>query len=98
MDARVKPAHDEGWITLEQLEIFALLPFRDFGLVARDLGFLDAQIIIDETAAEPVGKAVVVAQRTQRLVEILRQRQRLRLVGSVRRWARLQHALYAVEP
>src|SRR5215218_2392590 len=32
----------------EQLEIFLLLPFGNFRLVARDFGVLDAQEIIDE--------------------------------------------------
>ena len=63
---------------LEQLEIFPLLPLRDLRLIAGDLGFLDAQIIVDEALTETVGKAVVVAQRVKRLVETLRQVQRLR--------------------
>src|SRR6266508_2450736 len=52
---------------LKQLEIFPLLPLRHFGLVARDLGLLDAQVIVDEASPEAVGEAVVVAQGAQRL-------------------------------
>jgi hypothetical protein len=46
---------------LKQLEIFTLLPLGDLRLVAGDLGVLDAQIIVDEIAAEAIGEAVVVA-------------------------------------
>src|SRR6266542_3688034 len=37
---------------LKQLEIFPLLPLRDLGAIAGDLGLLDAQVIVDEILSE----------------------------------------------
>src|SRR5215471_8831681 len=82
---------------LKQLEIFPLLPLGDLRLVARDLGVLDPQVIVDEIAAEAIGEATVVAQRAQCLLEALRQLHRLCLVGRVGRRTGIEHALHAVE-
>src|SRR5262249_9572419 len=54
---------------LKQLEIFALLPLRDLGVIARELGLLDAQEGVDEIPAEALGKAGIVAQRGERLLQ-----------------------------
>src|SRR5262245_31044344 len=82
---------------LKQLEVFALLPLRDLGVVARELGLLDAQVIVDERLAEAFGEAGVVAQRGQRLLESRRQQLGARLVGGVRRRAGIEGAPHAVE-
>ena len=47
----------------EHLEIFALLPLRNFGLEARDLGVLDRQEVVDEAGAQVFAKEGVPAQR-----------------------------------
>ena len=40
----------------KHLEIFALLPLRDFGLEAFDLGVLDVDVIVDERGTERLRK------------------------------------------
>src|SRR5262249_12996849 len=90
-------ALSSGFSDLKQLEIFPLLPLGDLRLVASDLRILDAQVVIDKAAAEAIGETIVVAQRPQRLLEALRQLQRLRLVGRICRGTRVEHALHAVE-
>src|SRR5262245_20745038 len=52
---------------LEQLEIFALFPLRDLGVIARELRLLDAQVVVDEILAEAFGEAGIVAHRGERL-------------------------------
>ena len=47
----------------EHLEIFALLPLRNFGLEARDLGVLDRQEVVDEAGAQILAEEGVPAQR-----------------------------------
>src|SRR5947207_15543338 len=71
--------------TLEQFKIFAVLPLRNFRLVARDLEFLDANVIVDEVAAEALDQAGILTQRVERLLQALRQQLRLGLVGRVGR-------------
>jgi len=38
---------------LKQLEILALLPLRDLGVLAGELGLLDAKITVDEISPKP---------------------------------------------
>src|ERR1700681_1955995 len=42
------------------LEIFALLPFRDFGLKALDLGVLDVDVVVDEASAQRLAEEGIV--------------------------------------
>src|SRR5215510_11606685 len=82
---------------LKQLEIFPLLPVRDLGAVARDLGFLDTQIIVDEILAEARGKAGITAQLAERLLETFGQKRRRHFIGRVCEGAGIEPALNAVE-
>src|SRR5262245_22558098 len=72
-------AVSERLYRLKQLEIFPLLPFRDFRLVARDFGLLDAQVVVDEIFAKAGGEAGIRAQRGERLLETFRQMPRPRI-------------------
>src|SRR5437660_7857579 len=83
---------------LEQLEIFLLLPVAHFGLIAGDLGLLDAQIVVDEILAEAGRKEVVRAQCRERLFKSFWKKLRRHLVGRVGRWSRLKLARDAVAP
>src|SRR5689334_23153540 len=47
-----KPLHTFPDHALEHLEIFAMLPVRDFGLETLDLHLLDVHVIVDEARAE----------------------------------------------
>src|SRR5215467_15346555 len=82
----------------EQLEIFLLLPLGDLGVVARELGLLDGQVIVDELPTEGIGEAAILAQRRQRLFERLGQERRLGLIGRIRRRSRIELAREPVAP
>src|SRR5215813_12888381 len=64
----------------KQVEIFLLLPLGDLGVVARELGPLDGNVVIDEALPEAFGKAAILGQRRERLLERLGQERRLGLV------------------
>src|SRR5436853_3737479 len=87
-----------SYYKLEQLEIFLLLPVAHFGLIAGDLGLLDAQIVIDEILAEAGRKEVVRAQRRERLFKSFWKKLRRRLVGRVGRRSGVELARDAVAP
>src|SRR6185503_15016839 len=67
----------------EQVEVFAVFPIAHFQVEAGDLGFLDAQPVVDESIAEAGAQRLVLSQRLQRLVEGARQELGLRLVRRV---------------
>src|SRR5262245_15243998 len=97
MNFSSREAVGERLCRLEQLEIFPLLPIRDLRVVAGDLGLLDAQVIVDEIFAEAGGKAGILAQRGEGLLEAFRQMRCLDFVGGVRRRAGIKRSLHAVE-
>jgi hypothetical protein len=53
-------------IGLKHLEIFAVLPFRNFGLEAFDLGVLDIDVVINEFGAHRIAEERVILQRGRR--------------------------------
>src|SRR5262249_48174183 len=81
--ARAREPEADAFNCLKQLEIFPLLPLGDLRVVARDLGLLDAQVVVDEIFAEAGGEAGILAQRGERLLEAFRQMRRLDFVGRV---------------
>src|SRR6266851_7262574 len=81
----------------EDLEVFALLPFRDFEFETRYLGFLDQRIVIDERAAESGAQALVFAQCRDGFGERVRQHWRRRFIRRVGRRPRIELALDPVE-
>src|SRR5688572_13356529 len=58
---------------LKQVEVLPMLPVADFEVEARDLGFLEAAVVVDEGIAEPVAQRLVDLQVLQRLFERARQ-------------------------
>src|SRR5262245_4198805 len=69
----------------KQIEIFLLLPFGHFRVVARELGSLDGEIVVDESLSETFGKAAILGERSERLLERLGQGRCLRFVRCIRR-------------
>src|SRR5690242_2482176 len=55
----------------KQLEIFAMLPVRDLGLEAIDLGILDVDVVVHERRAQRVAEERVVVKREHRLPQAL---------------------------
>src|SRR3954453_5770108 len=70
----------------EEIEIFALLPLRDLGVEAGELGALEAQEVVDEALAQPVAEHRAGLQRDERGIERGGQRRRRGLVGRVGGW------------
>ena len=60
-----------GIFSSKHLEIFALFPFRHFGLETLDLGGLDVGVIVDELGAERLAEECILAQRGDRLAQAL---------------------------
>src|SRR5579875_2078382 len=85
---RARRRRDRG---SEQIQIFALLPGRDVGLLALlgaetgELGLLDMRVVIDKSLAESVAETGVAPQRRDRLAEIFRQRRGRCLIGRIGR-------------
>src|SRR5918992_6386552 len=81
----------------EEIEVFALLPVAHLEIEARDLGFLDAAVVVDELPPEARVQCVVGLEVREGLGQRARQRLGARLVGCVGRGRQRQIARHAVE-
>src|SRR5205823_2118611 len=68
---------------LKEIEVFAMLPFADLQVEARDLGLLDLAVVVDEGFTDSFAQHLVLAQRFERLRKRARQELGLGLVRRV---------------
>src|SRR5688572_33412489 len=81
----------------KHLEIFAMLPLRNFRLEPFNLGILDVDVIVDELFSERPAEKRIVVERKHRLTQRLRQQRRLGLIGRVGGGAGIKLAVDTVE-
>src|SRR5580692_4842048 len=98
----IKPDMTSKWMEMfappsKHLEIFALLPVRDFGLEAFELRVLDVVIVIDKACAELFAEETIGLQRVECLAQRFRECGRLRFVRRIGRRRRLGCAIDAIE-